>query len=115
MEKLAQELGSRSSMTYDSGPQKCGTVCLEECQTDSPCCTTREKGKKGKSFFPGKPKTQPENGWFLCGNEKELASWPIPFPGFLKHALCSLHPINWYYQLTRLYRFNYKMSRPFDK
>ena len=65
-------------------PQKCGAVCLEECQTDSPRCTTREKGKKGKSFFPGKPITQPENGGILYGNEKELASVADSFSGFSK-------------------------------
>ena len=74
-------------MTYDSGPQKCGTVCLEECQTDSPCCTTREKGKKGKSFFPANPKRSRRMEGILYGNEKELASWPIPFPGFETCAL----------------------------
>lgn len=68
-------------MAFDPGPQS-ETVCLEECQAASPCCTTREKGKKGKSFFPGKPKTQPENGGILYMVRKKLVSVANSSSGF---------------------------------
>ena len=93
-------------MAFDPGPQS-ETVCLEECQADSPCCTTREKGKKGKSFFPGKPKTQPENGGILYMVRKEtgVCSQFLFRVFYLRNqfkgtSCVTAHSLSWYYQLT---------------
>ena len=89
MEKLAQELGSRSSMAYDSGPQKCGTVCLEECQT-ARAAPPGKKERKEKAFSLVNPKRSRRMEGFSTGMKRNWRRGRFLFRVFLNmhFALC---------------------------